>query len=55
MTGGTIYVRGPIGGLAEGVRSVKMGESDSLRLGLLLARAGLKAKASEFQVFRPER
>lgn len=55
MTGGTIFVRGPIGGTAEGVRPVKMGESDSLRLGLLLARAGLKAKTSEFQVFRPDR
>jgi glutamate synthase domain-containing protein 3 len=52
MTGGTIYVRGPVAGIAEGVHSMKMGESDSLRLGLLLARAGLKAKTNEFQVFR---
>lgn len=54
MTGGTIYVRGSVGGVADGVRPTKMSESDSLRLGLLLARAGLKAKASEFQVFRAE-
>jgi methylamine---glutamate N-methyltransferase subunit B len=52
MSGGTIYVRGSIVSVARQVQSVPMGEADSLRLGLLLARAGLKAKADEFQMFR---
>lgn len=53
MTGGTIYVRGPIASLAKGVQAVPVKDSDSLRLGLLLARAGLRAKLTEFQAIRP--
>jgi len=53
MTGGTIFVRGPVDSLADGVQSVPTKDADSLRLGLLLARAGLKTKLAEFQAFRP--
>ena len=52
MSGGMIYVRGAIGSLAPGVEPVRMKEADSLRLGLLLARAGLKSTIDRFQAFR---
>ncbi len=52
MTGGTIFVRGSVAGLGEGVTAAPIKDSDSLRLSLMLARAGLKTKQSEFQAFR---
>lgn len=55
MTGGVIFARGTVAGLGEGVRAVPIKDADSLRLGLLLARAGLKTQLSEFKAFRPLR
>jgi hypothetical protein len=52
MSGGTIFVRGTVDSLGEGVQPIPVREADSLRLGLLLARAGLKTKLAEFQAFR---
>lgn len=53
MKGGTIYVRGTIKSLAAGMRENRLKESDTMRLSLLLARAGIRAAAKEFRVYRP--
>jgi glutamate synthase domain-containing protein 3 len=52
MTGGTIYVRGEVGSLASGVQQMRLKETDSLRLSLILMRAGIKASLEKFQVFK---
>jgi formylmethanofuran dehydrogenase subunit C len=52
MTGGTIYVRGEIGSVAEGVRVSRLKEADTIRLSLMLVRAGIKTTYERFQVFR---
>ncbi len=52
-TGGTIYLRGSAASVAEGMREVKMKDSDSMRLGLLLVRAGIRAATKEFRIYRP--
>lgn len=52
-TGGTIYLRGEAASVADGVREVKMKDSDSMRLGLLLVRAGIRAATKEFRIYRP--
>lgn len=52
MRGGSVYVRGTIKSLAEGVREYRLKESDTMRLSLLLARAGIRAAAKEFRVYR---
>lgn len=54
MTGGTIYVRGDVESFASHVRPIRMKDADSMRLSLLLARAGIKAGAiKEFKAYRP--
>ncbi|MFO0940289.1 MAG: hypothetical protein U0930_05925 [Pirellulales bacterium] len=52
MTGGTIYVRGDIGSVAEGVQQGRMKETDTIRLSLMLVRAGIKTTYEKFLVFR---
>jgi len=52
MTGGTIFVRGTIKSLASGIRENRLKDSDTMRLSLLLARAGIRAAAKEFRVYR---
>lgn len=52
MSGGTIYVRGTVSSLAAGVREIKLKDTESFRLGLLLARAGLKAPTHEFRAYQ---
>ncbi len=52
MLGGTIYVRGTIKSMAPGVREFRLKEADTMRLSLLLARAGIRAAAKEFRVYR---
>ena len=51
--GGTIYLRGEAASIASGLREVRMRESDAVRLGLLLVRAGIKGTAKDFRVYRP--
>ena len=51
--GGTIYLRGEAGSIAETLREVRMRESDAVRLGLLLVRAGIKGATKDFRVYRP--
>jgi glutamate synthase domain-containing protein 3 len=50
--GGTIYLRGDAASIAETLREVRMRESDAMRLGLLLVRAGIKGAAKDFRVYR---
>ncbi len=52
MTGGTIYVRGAVKSLADGIREQRMKDSDTMRLSLLLARAGVRAASKEFRAYR---
>lgn len=52
MTGGLIYVRGDVKSVADSARQVRMKDAESLRLGLFLARAGIKAAGAEFRVYR---
>lgn len=52
MTGGTIYVRGEVGSVAEGVQAGRLKDSDTIRLSLMLVRAGIKTTFEKFQVFR---
>ena len=52
MRGGTVYVRGAVTSLAPGVREYRLKDSDTMRLSLLLARAGIRAAAKEFRVYR---
>ena len=51
--GGTIYLRGSAGSIADCLREVRMRESDAVRLGLLLVRAGIKGTAKDFRIYRP--
>lgn len=52
MTGGTIYVRGEVGSMADGVRVSRLKETDTIRLSLMLVRAGIKTAYDQFKVFR---
>lgn len=52
-TGGTIYLRGTAASIADTMREVKMRDSESMRLGLLLVRAGIRAATKEFRLYRP--
>ncbi len=52
MTGGVIYVRGEVKSKSTSVRVERFKEADSMRLSLLLARAGIKANGSDFKVYR---
>lgn len=54
MTGGTIYVRGEIGSIADNIQIGRLKEADTIRLGLMLVRAGIKTTYEKFQVFRPK-
>lgn len=54
MTGGTVYVRGIVKSLAPGIRENRLKDSDTMRLSLLLARAGIRAAAKEFRVYRAQ-
>jgi glutamate synthase domain-containing protein 3 len=51
--GGTIYLRGEAASIAPTLREVRMRESDAVRLGLLLVRAGIKAATKDFRIYRP--
>ncbi len=52
MLGGVIYVRGEVKSKSSSVRMDRFKEADSLRLSLLMARAGIKASGAEFKVYR---
>jgi glutamate synthase domain-containing protein 3 len=52
MTGGVIYVRGEVKSKAETLRSVRLKDADTMRLSLLLARAGIKANGADFKAYR---
>jgi glutamate synthase domain-containing protein 3 len=52
MTGGAIYVRGEVGSTAENVQVGRLKEADTIRLSLMLVRAGIKTTLEKFQVFR---
>jgi glutamate synthase domain-containing protein 3 len=52
MTGGAIYVRGEVGSVADNVQSGRLKEADTIRLSLMLVRAGIKTTYEKFQVFR---
>ena len=52
MTGGTIYIRGKADSPASHLREMRMKDADSLRLGLLLVRAGIKADPKDFRIYR---
>lgn len=52
MTGGTIYVRGKAEDVASHLREMRMKDADSLKLGLLLVRAGIKADPKDFRIYR---
>ncbi|RMF41655.1 MAG: hypothetical protein D6753_09245 [Planctomycetota bacterium] len=54
MQGGTIFVRGDVASFAPQVRMFRMKDTDSMRLSLLLARAGIKGDAKQFKVYRPK-
>lgn len=51
--GGTIYLRGDANSVAETLREGRMRESEAVRLGLLLVRAGIKGATKDFRVYRP--
>lgn len=53
MTGGVLYVRGTVESASPHLRETRMKDSDSMRLGLLLARAGIRAATKEFRCYRP--
>ncbi len=52
MTGGTIYIRGKAESVAPHLKENRMKDADSLKLGLLLVRAGIKADPKDFRVYR---
>lgn len=52
MTGGTIYLRGEPASLSDDIEEVRIKESDKLKIGLLLLKAGIKAAGKDFKVFR---
>lgn len=52
-SGGTIFLRGEAASIADCMREVKMKDSDSMRLGLLLVRAGIRAATKDFRIYRP--
>ena len=54
MLGGTLYIRGEVQSLAEGIKPIRMKDADTLRLSLLLARAGVKGGVKEFKAYRPK-
>ncbi len=53
MTGGAIYLRGEARSVAPGLRIERMRDADSMRLSLLLARAGVRGDIKEFKLYRP--
>lgn len=54
MQGGVIYVRGDIKSKAAHVGLVRLKDTDSMRLSLLLVRAGIKGGAAEFRAYKPK-
>jgi glutamate synthase domain-containing protein 3 len=54
MRGGTLYIRGEVQSLAEEIKPIRMKDADTLRLSLLLARAGVKGGVKEFKAYRPK-
>ncbi len=52
MTGGTIFVRGVVRSIASNIKEVRLKDTEALRLGLMLARAGIRAAAKEFRMYR---
>ena len=52
MTGGLIYIRGEVKSVSDSARLVRMKDAESLRLGLFLARAGIRAGGADFRVYR---
>lgn len=55
MTGGSIYLRGEAASLAQDVKKGRMKDADSLRLSLLLARAGIQGDVKEFHLYVPRK
>ena len=53
MTGGAIYLRGEARSVAPDLRVERMRDADSMRLSLLLARAGVRGDIKEFKLYRP--
>ncbi len=54
MRGGTLFVRGEVRSFAPQIRMFRMKDTDSMRLSLLLVRAGIKGDAKQFKVYRPK-
>ncbi len=54
MTGGVVFVRGEVKSVAKNVRAVRMKDADSMRLSLLLARAGIKGSGADFKAYRSQ-
>lgn len=53
MIGGTIYVRGDVKSVSPDIASQRLKDADSMRLSLLLARAGIKGAGGQgFKVYR---
>ena len=52
LGGGTIYLRGEAASVSPDVEEVRGKESDKLRIGLLMLKAGIKAAGKDFKVFR---
>jgi glutamate synthase domain-containing protein 3 len=52
MTGGIIYVRGEVGSVAPNVQASRLKEAETIRLSLMLVRAGIKTTYEKFQVYR---
>ncbi len=52
MTGGTIYIRGEVESITSHIEASRLRESDRLRIGLLLLKAGLTGDAKDFRVLK---
>lgn len=52
MIGGTIYLRGDAESLSPNIEEVRTKESDKLKIGLLMLKAGIKVTGKEFKVYR---
>lgn len=52
MTGGDIFLRGDAESVSDCIKKHRMKDADSLRLSLLLARAGIQGDVKEFSLYR---
>jgi len=54
MTGGVIYLRGEHSSVASHLQEVRMRETDRMRIGMILLKAGIKSTGRDFKLFRPD-